>query len=66
MGESVPDKNNNLTIPETILSSLSDMHLEQLVYDFHIITSWLEIKQDLKSNSSTKSKEIENGTNVNE
>lgn len=54
-----------LNFPETVLSSLSDMHLEQLTYDFYIITSWLEIKQDMESTSNTKNKEIENGTNAN-
>jgi len=53
-----------LNFSEIVLSGLSDMHLEQLVYDFHIITCWLEIKQDLKSNSSTKNKEVKNGTNA--
>lgn len=60
----MPEQKKKLNIPGTVLSSLSNLQLEQLAYDFHIITSWMEIKQESKGHSNTKNKGENDGKNI--
>ncbi len=53
-----------MNIPGTVLASLSNSQLEQLAYDFHIITSWMEIKQESKDHTNTKNKGENNGKDI--
>ncbi len=58
------EQKKKLNIFGTVLSSLSNLQLEQLAYDFHIITSWQKIKQESKGHSSTKNKGENNGKDI--
>ncbi len=57
--------NKKLYIPKIAISMLSDTELEQMAYDFSIVTFWLDVLRNSKLDLKTSNKGAQNGNNSN-